>query len=345
MIKFIYPRKIKVVTGGHRYEAHLQEVLKELADTQTLTVYESETLTRIQKLLSPLLSLKFLGNVKRGDTVIFNSSGGFYLLPLVWGLRILGKDTLVVHHHFMYEEFRGIKRLAYRVMENLMLYGARRRVTPSPYVRKLMEKRWDTELLPIPFEPREVTPRTIPGRLLYVGTIEPRKGLHLMLEGLMQRPERRNFDLHIIGKTVDEEYRHTLLQMARSADIRIKFHGMVGEEELNREMEQADIFLFPSKVEGFGMAMNEARFYGLPVIGFNTSAIPLSITDGVDGYLIPPFDTAAYGKAVAGLLDDRVMRSRMSQRSLERSRALPGEGVFLQGVKEIILGIKSRRVE
>ncbi|MDE7381656.1 MAG: glycosyltransferase family 4 protein [Muribaculaceae bacterium] len=343
MYKFIYPRIIRTVTGGHRYEARLRKVLSERTDVATIALNEKEELTVSDKLRSPMTSLRLLRKIEKGDIAVFNSSSGFYLLPVVWGLRLMGRQTMVIHHHFMYEEFKGVKRGFYRLMEHLMLKGATRRLTPSPYILDKMKGYGDTELLPIPFDVIEGTPMPCPGRLLYVGTIEPRKGLHLMMEALLQRPERRNFELHIVGKCVDMEYKAWLHKVAREGDLQIRFPGMIGEDELRREYENADLFLFPSIIEGFGMAMNEARFYGLPVVGFSTSAIPLSITDGEDGFLIEPFDTATFGRRVAQLVSDRGLRGRMGQKALERSRRLPGLKEFRDGVSRIFFEGKGEK--
>lgn len=309
------------MTGGQRYEALLRETLIESHDVGTVALFNRDKLSVWNKLAAPFISLVQSVRYRKGSVAVFNSSD-FYLLPLLAVLRLRGVTTVVIHHHFIHEEFEGFRRWLRFFVEYMMLKSARKIITPGPSVFKRLSRFRDVDFLAVPFERRNIETRTIPGQLLFVGTVEPRKGLHLLVEALLQRPERRNFELHIVGEIIDPDYRSFLQDIARKGELNIRFHGWISERELSDRLEQADIFLFPSKVEGFGIAMNEARFYGLPVVAFHTSGIPYSVTDGEDGFLVPPYNTSAFGRAVANLVKDRGLRSRMSRKSLERSLRL-----------------------
>jgi glycosyltransferase involved in cell wall biosynthesis len=69
--------------------------------------------------------------------------------------------------------------------------------------------------------------------------------------------------------------------------------GHVADDELPAHYGAGDAFLFHSLSETFGVVLVEAMAAGLPVIAARTSAVPELVVDGVNGYLVPPFDPSA----------------------------------------------------
>src|SRR6185295_17890657 len=100
-------------------------------------------------------------------------------------------------------------------------------------------------------------------------------------------------------------------RVARSpyaADIELRGMLPFGEElfELYRT---SDVYVLPSLSEGTPRTAVEARAFGCPVVATNVGGIPTSISDGVDGLLVPPRDPAALAAAIDRLLSDEALRA------------------------------------
>jgi glycosyltransferase involved in cell wall biosynthesis len=85
---------------------------------------------------------------------------------------------------------------------------------------------------------------------------------------------------------------------------------------------QADVFVLPSRYEGFGMAFANAIAHGLPVIGTTAGAIP-DIVPSSAGILVPPDDHAALAAALRRLIVDNAERARLSAGARAASARLP----------------------
>lgn len=328
-LKFIYPRVIKPVTGGHRYEKSLRDVLSASGfDIQTMSNIPSERkLSVLNKIFSPIIALKFLKNIdSKRDIIVFNSTTGLYFLLLVFILKFLNVKTVIIHHHYLYKEFSGLKKILYHTVENLFLRSASVIITPSPYIKELIaiEISKESLLLPIPFNrpDLESRPKTVRGQLLYIGTIEKRKGLDMLIESLHLLESPHKYVLHIVGKTRDPQYKEFLDTMIRRYNLNVVFHGFVTDQQLNDIIGSSDIFVFPSLLEGFGMAINEVKFFGLPVVCFNNSAMPFSTTDGEDGFVVKNKDINEFSKAIERIVKDRNIRNEMSRKALLKASKL-----------------------
>jgi glycosyltransferase involved in cell wall biosynthesis len=77
-------------------------------------------------------------------------------------------------------------------------------------------------------------------------------------------------------------------------------------------MTAADLVLLPSIAEAFGLAAAEALYLGVPVVGTRVGGIPEIVTDGVDGVLVPPANSAALAEAITGLLLDEARRFQLA---------------------------------
>lgn len=139
-------------------------------------------------------------------------------------------------------------------------------------------------------------------RILFVGSLEPRKGIGYLLEAIkIISSQRHDFLLDIIGSgPMKNSYEETVKTMGL-ADV-VSFYGYQSDSELVRFMELCDFFVLPSVQENFGVVLIEAMACGKPVIATRCGGPEDFVTDEV-GILIPPKDVEALAKALMQMLD------------------------------------------
>lgn len=340
-IKFVYLKKRPAVTGGQIYD---DKFMKAVADSSQLDmefVTPSPIRNKLQKMLTPIRTLGMWKRLRKNDLIVFNSSTFGYFLLLNICLRLSGTRTMVIHHHFLSREQKGIRKPVYSIGENLFLKTCKYVLTPSPYVAADLEKlRGEApEVCLIPFELPDIKGKVDvrQGNLLYIGTIEQRKGLVYLIEALeILKRHGVAYHLDIVGKCIDESYRDMLLRKVEDGGLDVTFHGYVSDAEMTDLKKHADIFTFPSLLEGYGMAINEGMAYGMPVVCFDNSAMPYSVKDGVNGILVPTADVSNYAAAIERVITDRSLRHKLSEGALLHASRLTDETQFGDNVREII---------
>lgn len=158
-------------------------------------------------------------------------------------------------------------------------------------------------------------------KMLFVGRLEYRKGIHNLLAVLPEvLPRFPDWECHIIGSASNPALQEQFLERYRAAPWlpRVVFHGFVSEEELRRHYQTCDLFVAPSLYESFGLIFHEAMQYGKPVIGCFTGGVPEVVTHGVEGLLVTPDDPQTLREAMERLMSDEALRARMGQAGRER---------------------------
>ncbi|HEY7202775.1 MAG TPA: glycosyltransferase [Methylomirabilota bacterium] len=141
--------------------------------------------------------------------------------------------------------------------------------------------------------------------LLYVGRLQPIKGLETLLEAMVTVPAPA--DLLIVGGDQDEpENGHgwALRQQvtALGLDRRVRFLGSQPQRRLRLFYAAADATVMPSYYESFGMVALEAMACGSPVVASRVGGLTTTVQDGVTGRLVPEGDPAALAAAITGLV-------------------------------------------
>ena len=160
--------------------------------------------------------------------------------------------------------------------------------------------------------------------LLCVATLTPRKGHALLFEALSELRDRA-WHLTCAGSLLrDAAHVAALthqLDRLRLAN-RVSLLGDLDSDALEREYERADVFVLPSYLEGYGMALAEAVAHGLPVISTTAGAIPETVPAAA-GVLVPPGDSRALTSALASLLDDPGKRATLAANARAARTTLP----------------------
>ena len=141
--------------------------------------------------------------------------------------------------------------------------------------------------------------------LLYVGRLQPIKGLETLLEAMTAVPEPA--DLLIVGGDQDEpENGHAVTLRQQVTDLglgkRVRFLGAQPQRRLRLFYAAADATVMPSYYESFGMVALEAMACGSPVVASRVGGLTTTVQDGLTGRLVPEGDAAALAAAITSLL-------------------------------------------
>jgi glycosyltransferase involved in cell wall biosynthesis len=128
-----------------------------------------------------------------------------------------------------------------------------------------------------------------PLRVLFLGNVIFRKGLHTLIEAILHRQLEVIVD--VVGSLESEPAYARGVQknvIAHGLSSIVRFHGSLAEEALAEILRQAHVLVVPSSYEGFGIVYLEGMAFGLPAIGTTAGAAGEIINDGGTGYLVEP---------------------------------------------------------
>jgi len=159
--------------------------------------------------------------------------------------------------------------------------------------------------------------------LLFVGRIDSRKGLHILLQALSYV----DIPVHlvIIGPLSLGSYGQTILRMIEQQNQkgrhRIEYLGTLeSQQDLISWYRKASVFVAPSLYEPFGVVLLEALACATPVIATKSGGIPEIVREDIDGRLVPPNDYKNLAAAIQYLLENEDKAARMGLEG--RSRVL-----------------------
>jgi glycosyltransferase involved in cell wall biosynthesis len=109
---------------------------------------------------------------------------------------------------------------------------------------------------------------------------------------------------NIAGDVLESGYFAELRTLIGDLNLSDHFHFVGGVDNLQEYLSTADIFVLPSRSEGFSNAIVEAMAASLPVVATNVGGNAEAVTDGVSGLIVPPEDPAALAAAINRLLSD-----------------------------------------
>lgn len=178
-----------------------------------------------------------------------------------------------------------------------------------------------------------------PFRILFVGTLTPRKGLHTLLDGL----DRVDGDWHLsaVGDESDEDYARKVRQRARRLGIAesVTFEGRIPDHALAERLAESHLLAIPSTYEGYGIAYLEGMGFGLPALATTAGGATELVTHRENGFLVPPGDPEAIATAVESLLSDRERLREMSLAARRRYERHPTWSESMETVRRFLRAV------
>jgi len=285
---------------------------------------------------------------------------------------VLGVPIIGMVHHLRQVERNGFPdALVARWLERLFLAGLDAYLCNSDFTRtsllRALGKKPGTALPKpsvvarpgkdrletpgVPASMRESNPAddTLPEaglRILFLGNVIPRKGVHVLLAALgklaSMRPDLPACRLTIAGnEQADPGYTRRLVRMIRSKYLtgRVVWSGAVSDGALDAIFQAHDILAVPSQCEGYGIVYAEAMCRGLPVVAGSYGGAAEIIHPGEDGYLLDWNDSTGLAMILSRLAEDPALLAKMKEAALRRSTGLAGwdesmttAAVFLESI-------------
>ena len=157
-------------------------------------------------------------------------------------------------------------------------------------------------------------------RLLYLGGLNEIKGADRLpaIHRTVERALGRSVRLDIAGRECETA---TTLEAYCAGRDSACFHGYISEERKVELLRRAWVFLAPSRIEGWGLAVLEANACGTPAVGADVEGLRDSIRDGETGVLADAADPDAFAASVVSVLEDDEYRTELSANAREWAQA------------------------
>jgi glycosyltransferase involved in cell wall biosynthesis len=160
--------------------------------------------------------------------------------------------------------------------------------------------------------------------ILYVGTLEPRKNIVRLIDAFHRLKQKEIPHKLVIAGKKGWKYENIFGEIEK---LKLKddviFTGYVSDEDLPALYNAADLFVYPSIYEGFGLPPLEAMACGTPVITSNTSSLPEVV--GGAGIMVDPYNIDELSNKMQEVLTSKNLRKELSEKGLKRAKMFSWE--------------------
>lgn len=163
----------------------------------------------------------------------------------------------------------------------------------------------------------------IDSQLLFgiIGNIIPLKGQDFFLKGFANAKEVRpdlKAKILIIGRSIDSMYSHKIRKFVKQLDFNNDVIFMSYSDKIVEIYSALDIFVLPSRREGFSRSLLEAMSFGLPILATKLSEIQEAVPDEENAILVNFDDFRTLADAIIKLYDDEKLRTKLGERNRKR---------------------------
>jgi len=156
--------------------------------------------------------------------------------------------------------------------------------------------------------------------VLYVGSLEPKKNTDRLLEafGLLVQDNRDGLKLVLAGGRGSKPYDVGAAVERAGVDEHVLVTGYVADDEVVTLMHLADLFVYPSLYEGFGLPPLEAMVCGTPTVVSDATCLPEVVGDGA--LVAPAEDITGLAEKIRRALEDKKLRKRLAWAGRRRAK-------------------------
>lgn len=356
---------VHVLTGGDEYDrvdfedgVWVHRIVPRPTPPKPAIVIPSRIWAHASTMLSALRGVAARHSVNAVYAPIWDCEGIAILLdhkfPLVLGLQTTLRFWLESHPRVASDEatllnfaepMLAIEKRLLRECDGIhAISGAIARDISRAYDVDLGTAR--TTVVPLGLEDWSRSPVTAPGRLaegalriLFVGRLEPRKGIDVLLKvlpRLLAQYPRIHVDIvgndRIPGPS-GVPYRASF-QATASAELleQIRFRGEVTESELRGFYRACDIFVAPSRFESFGLVLVEAMMFGKPIVTCRTGGVVEVVEEGNTALLAEPGDESSLEASLERLIIDPSLRLALGKAGRQRYETYFAPGPMAEGI-------------
>ena len=232
------------------------------------------------------------------------------------------------------------------VVEAEVMASADRIIAFSPHERDAMARLYGADASKVSLVPcgvdlsvfRPLDQKSVRARLglngekilLYVGRIEPLKGLELLVETAAQMDSGETVRLIVVGADANGDHElDRVKQLARERDLedQIDFVGQVDHKELPLYYNAADVCVVPSYYESFGLVALEAMACGTPVVATRVGGLSTIIHHGRTGYLKSWRCPEAFANSVEMIISSDGLQQSMGEAARKRAEGMGWDNV------------------
>ncbi|ENZ3705523.1 TPA: glycosyltransferase family 4 protein [Serratia marcescens] len=274
--------------------------------------------------------LAFALRRERADVIITVSMGKLSVVMTPFLRLFCARSRLLLSEHVSFHQyprvFKWLKLLVYRLSDRVIFLT---RQDSDAIARWVGAGKCRVIENVSPFRAQAPTPALQQKVALAVGRLSNQKGFDRLIalwRGVAaQVPDWR---LLIIG---DGPERDALLRQIEDAGLARQVSLLPVTADVADYYRQASLYVMTSRYEGLPMVLIEAMSFGLPLVAYDCKTGPAElIDDGVNGYLVPDDDAAAFSEGVIKLMLDPGLREHFSVAALEKSRRFSPERIYPQ---------------
>lgn len=166
---------------------------------------------------------------------------------------------------------------------------------------------------PLPFFPEEPSPRSAKV-VVSIGRLHEEKGVDLLLEAWSEvAPKHPDWTLRLYGSGEEEA---ALKKQSEQLGLTSSVEWMGRTSDVPGALKDSSLFALSSRGEGFPLALMEAMATAVPCVAFDVApGVREIITDGENGLIVPPGNTAEFARKLDQLISDQELRDRMGDRA------------------------------